>query len=259
MEIRDLSEEYHQQYFCCLEPWSEEMKEAGDHKRRWFDEMSGKGLRVKIAIEDGDACGMIQYLPVEYSRALGVNLYFIDCIWVHGHRKGIGNRQKRGIGKALLRAAEEDAEILGAGGMVAWGLSIPVWMKASWYRKRGYQEADRNGMMVLVWKPFRHDVSPPSWLRQRKEPGTTEGKVKVMSFINGWCQMQSIISERARRASEEFGDKVEFVEIDTSDPSVLGEWGISDGLYIDGSLIRTGPPPSYRKIRKKIARRVRRL
>ena len=41
----------------------------------------------------------------------------------------------------------------------------------------------RHGMMALMWKPFRHDVLPPSWLRQRKEPGTTQGKVKVMSFI----------------------------------------------------------------------------
>lgn len=51
----------------------------------------------------------------------------IDCIWVHGYRKGIGNYQKRGIGKELLRAAVEDALSLGAKGMSAWGLSIPVW------------------------------------------------------------------------------------------------------------------------------------
>jgi GNAT superfamily N-acetyltransferase len=221
--------------------------------------MTGKGLRVKIAVEDGVACGMIQYIPIEYSRALGVDLYFIDCIWVHGYRKGIGNYQKRGIGKELLRAAEEDAFSLGARGMAAWGLSIPVWMKASWFRKQGYSRTDRDGISALLWKPFHEDATPPKWIRPRKKPDVIEGKVTVTSFINGWCQVQSIVNERARRASEEFGDRVEFREINTSDPSVLGEWGISDALFIDDRSVRTGPPPSYGKIRKLIGRKVRKL
>lgn len=259
MEIIDLTERHHEQYFCCLETWSDEMREAGDHKRKWFDEMIEKGLRVKLAVEDGTPCGMIQYIPIEYSRALGVDLYFIDCIWVHGYRKGIGNYQKRGIGKALLRAAEDDASSMNMKGMAAWGLSIPVWMRASWFRKQGYSKVDSNGITVLLWKPYKEDAVPPQWIRQRKEPESVEGKVTVTSFINGWCQLQSIVSERARRASEEFGDLVEFREIVTSDPSVLGEWGISDGLYIDGGLVRTGPPPSYKKIRSRILKRVKRL
>jgi GNAT superfamily N-acetyltransferase len=259
MEIIDLTDKYHEQYFCCLETWSDEMKEAGDHKRIWFDEMIEKGLRVKLAVEDDTACGMIQYIPIEYSRALGVDLCFIDCIWVHGYRKGIGNYQKRGIGKALLRAAEDDAASMNMMGMAAWGLSMPFWMKASWFRKQGYIKVDSDGMMVLLWKPFKKDASPPQWIRQRKEPESVEGKVTVTSFINGWCQIQSIVNERARRASEEFGELVEFREIVTSDPSVLGEWGISDGLYIDGKQVRTGPPPSYDKIRRKIAKRVKKL
>ena len=33
MQIIDLADEYAQLYFVCLEDWSEEMKEAGDHKQ----------------------------------------------------------------------------------------------------------------------------------------------------------------------------------------------------------------------------------
>jgi hypothetical protein len=33
------------------------------------------------------------------------------------------------------------------------------------------------------------------------------------------------------------------------------EWGITDGLFIDGREMRVGPPPDYEKIRKKIARK----
>jgi hypothetical protein len=32
MKIIDLREQYHQTYFHCLEDWSDEMKEAGNHK-----------------------------------------------------------------------------------------------------------------------------------------------------------------------------------------------------------------------------------
>ncbi len=98
MEIVDLHDRFQPAYFYCLEEWSEEMKESGDLKRRWFEEMKGKGLRVKLAIEDDMALGMIQYLPVEHSIISGKNLYFINCIWVHGHKSGVGNQQKRGIG-----------------------------------------------------------------------------------------------------------------------------------------------------------------
>lgn len=81
----------------------------------------------------------------------------------------------------------------------------------------------------------------------------------VTSFINGWCPAQNLVFERAKRAASEFGDKVEFQAIDTFDRDTFLEWGIADGLFIDGRQIRTGPPPSHKKIRRKIAARVKRM
>ena len=34
MKIIDLTPDQEPLYFCCLEDWSEEMKEAGDHKEK---------------------------------------------------------------------------------------------------------------------------------------------------------------------------------------------------------------------------------
>lgn len=257
MDILDLTEENHKTYFHCLEDWSDEIREAGNHKEVWFNRMKDQGLRVKIAVQDEKVCGMIQYVPVENSFAEGKDLYFIHCIWVHGHKQGVGNRQKRGMGKALLEAAEKDVESLGRKGLVAWGLSLPFWMKASWYKKQGYRKIDKNGMFVLLWKPFADDASPPRWIRGKKKPQPLPDKVTVTSFLNGWCTAQNMVHERARRASLEFGDKVEFQEIRTSDRDVFMEWGMPDALFIDGKEVRTGPPPSYEKIRKKIAVRVK--
>lgn len=259
MEIINFSEEYKDQFFCCLEDWSEEMKDAGNHKEIWCDRMKEKGFRAKLAIEDDNACGMIQYVPVEHSFIHGKDLYFILCIWVHGYKKGIGNYQKRGVGKALLHAAENDVKSMGAKGIAAWGIKWPFWMKASWFKKQGYTKVDKKGMAILLWKPFMDDAISPKWIREKKKPGKMSGRVTVTSFINGWCPAQNIVYERAKRAASEFGEIVEFQDYHTFGRDVFLEWGIADALFIDGKKIRTGPPPSYEKIRKKIAKRVKKL
>jgi len=260
MKIIDLSEEHRKEYFCCLEDWSGEMDEAGDHKKNWYEAMKDRGLGVKLAEDDdGRVGGMIQYSPVGQSFVEGKDLYFIHCIWVHGYKKGRGNFQKRGMGKALLKEAEADVRSKGAKGIAAWGISLPFWMKASWFKKQGYKKVDRDGMAVLLWKPFTEDAAPPIWIKRRKKPELTPGKVTVTAFINGWCPGQNIAFERAKRAASEFGDKVHFREINTFDRDVFLEWGIVDGLFIDDKSVRTGPPPSYKKIKKKIAKRVKKL
>jgi len=244
----------------CLEDWSDEMKEAGDHKELWYNKMKDKGLGVKIAVTEEDkVVGMIQYVPLEYSTAEGDNLYFINCIWVHGYKEGVGNFQKKGIGKRLIKAAEEDVRSKGAKGLVAWGLSIPVFMRASWFKKQGYVKVDKLNVSVLLWKPFSNDATPPKMIRQKKKPKKMPGKVSVTSFINGWCPAQNLVFERAKRAASEFGDKVVFTEIDTFNRETSLEWGIFDALFIDGKNIRTGPPLSYESIKKKIAKRVKKL
>lgn len=262
MKVIDLTDDYKQLYFVCLEDWSEEMKEAGNHKEAWYNKIRDKGLAVKLAVDDnGVVGGMIQYIPIEHSFAEGKDLYFINCIWVHGHKKGRGNLQKKGMGKAMLQAAETDVKTKGAKGVVAWGIPLPFWMKASWFRKRGYTKVDKQGILgqVLLWKPFTDDAIPPKWIKQKKKPETSPDRVTVTAFLNGWCPAQNMVFERAKRAASELGDKVVFREIDTFDRAVFLEWGIADALFIDDKQVRTGPPPSYEKIKKLIAKRVNKL
>ena len=260
MKIIDLDDANKPLYFLCLEDWSSDIRESGNRKSSWYDRMKDSGLRVKLAADDdGNIGGMIQYLPIEHSHVRGKGLFFIYCIWVHGHREGRGDFQGKGLGGSLLEAAEEDARSSGARGMAAWGISLPFWMKASWFRKHGYRKADRDGMAVLLWKPFTQEAAPPEWIKRKKKPSRVPGKVTVTSFVNGWCPAQNLAYERARRASEEFGEKVEFREVDTLDRNNLEEWGICDALYVDDAQVRTGPPPSYESIRKKIEKKVRKL
>ncbi|MCJ7813005.1 GNAT family N-acetyltransferase [bacterium] len=260
MQIIDLTEKHKKLYFQCLEDWSKEMKQAGSHKACWYEKMKDKGLGIKLALDErGEVGGMIQYMPVDYAPIEGKDLYFVNCIWVHGYKKGRGNFQKKGMGKALLKAVEEDVKNKGARGLAAWGIALPFWMKASWFKKQGYRKVDSQGMQVLLWKPFTEYTFPPKWIRQKKKPQKQRDKVVVTAFLNGWCPAQAITLERAKKAAAEFGDRVEFREIDTSNREVFLEWGISDDLFINDKKITTGPPPSYKKIKKRIAKKVKKL
>ena len=72
------------------------MKEAGNHKEIWYNQVKDKGLGAKLAIDDrGEVGGMIQYMPIEQTHVHGKDLHFVYCIWVHGYKKGRGNFQKK--------------------------------------------------------------------------------------------------------------------------------------------------------------------
>jgi GNAT superfamily N-acetyltransferase len=260
MNVIDLPQDQEELYCKCLEEWSDEMKESGDLKKAWYQRMKDRGLRVKVAVDEkGVIGGMIHYGPIENVPVEGIGLYYVYCVWVHGHKQGRGNFQKKGMGKALLRAAEEDARQRGAGGLVVWGVSIPVFMRAAWFRRQGYQEADRNGMMRLLWKRFREESAAPAWIKTDRKPDLVKGKVVVTSVINGWCPAGNLAHERAKRAAAELGPNVIFQEIDAFERNVGMEWGASDALFVDRKQVRTGPPPSYEKVRKLIAKRASRL
>lgn len=164
------------------------------------------------------------------------------------------------MGAALLEAAEADARARGVKGMAAWGLALPVWMRASWFRRHGYRRADRRGLASLVWKPFAADAEPPAWPAVTgKRPDPIPGKVLVTGCMSGWCPAQNLAFERMRRAAAPFGDRVEVRLVDTTDRATQLAWGESDALFVDGARVRTGPPPSEAKLASLIRRRVRKL
>lgn len=260
MQVVDLSPEHERVYFVCLEDWSDEVKEAGDHKEQWYREMTLKGLRVKLALDDnGQPGGMIEYLPIEQSHAEGSDLNLITCIWVHGHKKGRGDYRKHGMGTALLEAAEEDTWAKGRKGLAAFGLFLPFWIPSGWFKKHGYKKVDSRDGIQLLWKPFSEDAQPPSWIRRKYAPEAVPGKVVVTSLLSRQCIAGNIVHERARRAAAELGDRVEFRTIRIDGRDAVRQYGAWGALYVDGKKVRTGPPPSYEKIHRVIEGRVKKL
>ena len=263
MEIKDLANDYEQLYALCLENWPEEViKEAGNHRKQWYQRMKDKGVRARIAVNDeGKTEGIIQYIPIDYAPANGEDLYYINCMLMTGGEDGQSAFRDEGTGTALLEAAENDVRELGFKGIAAQGLPMPFWMRAYWARKHGYVRTGGIGLPGegLIWKPLADDAVPPEPLKPRKRPERAPGKVTVTALISGWNMSQNLTFERARRAAEKFGRDVEFQTINTFERATLLEWGIPDGLFIDSMKVRIEPPPAYEKLRKILTIKVSRL
>lgn len=261
MKIIDLEKVHERPYLVCLEEWNKEMMENKHIKEAWLRSMQEKSLRAKISLtEKGEIAGMIEYVPIEHSYAEGADLYFINCIWVHGYKdKGIGNQQGKGIGKALLQATEEDVRSMGKKGLAAWGISENFWMTAAWYQKHGYEKVDQYKWSILVWKPFTDEAKPPRWIKGEYTQERIPSKVRVTAFYSGQCPAENCTYSRARLVAGEFADTVIFDAIDMSNDENRRKYGLQGGLYVDGENITKGPPPSCEEIRDKISKALSRL
>lgn len=259
MKIVDLTDEHEDVFLCCLKPEDQVFAEGVAIKRSWLDRFRDKGVKVKLAIDDdGVVAGMIQYSPAELAPFVVADdgVWVIHCIWVHVYRSGIGDRGGKGMGRALLRAAEGDMRARGARGAAAWGLKVPQWMNAPWFEGHGYRRVDEQGWMGLTFKAFDPDVDDPRFLTEAGRPEPIPGKVRVSSFLIGWCTSGNLNHEWARRASEDLGEDVVFEHFDTSDPDVAARWGISTGIYVNGEEFPVDGTETYEKVREFIRQHV---
>lgn len=262
MTIRDLQKDDEMEFCHCLESWSEEMAESGNHKEHWLARMKREGLGVKLAVtDDGKYAGMIQYYPARFSPAIAPSedAWFIHCIWVHGYNKGQGNFQKKGIGKALLQAAEDDIRNRGGKIVLAWGLRLPFWMKSKWFRKNGYSPSDATGMQELVQKNLTESEISAVWRKPKKAPPAIDekGLLQVTTFMSGACTVTAIAYERLRKVIN--GLPVNSRLIDSSLPRNLDEWGLSDVMFIGSKKVFIGPPPSTQKLHRILVRELKKI
>jgi GNAT superfamily N-acetyltransferase len=240
-------------FFRCLHDERPDDPDVTAIRRRWFDTHVELGLRAKVLITDADeVAGLCQYIPIEHSHYLGRDLMAILCMWVHGYEHHLGNRQGQGYGRMMLEEIEGDSRDCGCKGVVVWGKDFPYWNPISFYLHMGYEKVDQTGNDVFAWKPFTKDAEPPRFLRRRKTGPRHADRVTIVSLFTGWCGGCGFNLE-ARKAAEELGEAVDFIEVDTSDRENMLEWGISSDILIDGESYRPdGPPFTSEDIREHV-------
>jgi hypothetical protein len=166
----------------------------------------------------------------------------ILCIWVHGYENLVGNQQGKGYGRFILRQIEEDSRAAGMSGVAAWGMDFPYWNPVSFYEHMGYIRADENPPVVLVWKAFVPEAEAPSLLKQKRKLPEGNDKVSLMVFRNDWCNGCGY-ALKCREAVEELRDLVDYTEIDTSDKEIRNNYGIDNGIFLEGEPYRPYEPP----------------
>jgi len=219
---------------------SERIDACAETRRQLFSTMKSEGAVFKVAILDHHHVGTAYGIPIESSPwgPLGDSLMVIPCLYVQPEWTS------RGVGKALIAAIEEEAKQgnCHAITMTAYReLPGAEWfMPASYFELLGYAPVESRGREVLLWKPIRTEAIAPHFLQPHYVFEPIEGVVVVDLFWNMFCLTSVMEARNVRDVCLEFGDQVVLREFQAEDRSVLIQYQISRGIFINGKEIGWG-------------------
>ena len=254
-DMRDKDDEYFVETCTHVNDISEHMlREEIDTfaKRRiaWLRNMHEKGSRVKIASIDNDQAGFLHIMPIEICPwgPIGQDLMVIPCLTVIGKAKG------RGIGRALIHSAEEEAKHQGRKGIITIGYYHNHWfMQALFFEKCGFSMIKRKGTIGILGKFFEESVESPRLLKPNFRFKPITGKVVVDLFWNTFCQTSDIEAQRVREVAAEFGELVVVREYCADERLILSRYQIPRGIFINGKEIWWGHEAPKEGIRESIS------
>jgi GNAT superfamily N-acetyltransferase len=216
---------------------TEEWDASCRRRTPWLREMIERGMRVKVALFDGQHAGFLYLLPIELAPAGpgGADLSVIQCLTVVDQLKG------HGAGHALVAAAEEEARQQERKGIVVTAFYHDFWfMPAPFFEECGFTVAQREGKTAILWKTFDETAQPPRFVERRYQFVPVEGKVVIDLFWSRSCLTTDTEAQRVREVAAEFGDTVLLREYCADDPDVRARYGIYRAIFIDGQEVGWG-------------------
>ena len=213
----------------------------------WLREQQRYGLRVKVALIDGEHIGFLYVMPIEIAPwgPEGRDLMAIQCLSSKATRNGVG--------RTLIEAAEEEAREQKRNGIVVIAYYHDFWfMPASFFEKCGFSrvgeiskvtaagEKEYKRNRALLWKVSDDSAEPPRFAELNYTFRPIPGKVVVDLFTSRSCLTADTEAQRVREVAEEFGSSVVMREYCADDPRIRDEYGISRGVFIDGKEIGWG-------------------
>jgi GNAT superfamily N-acetyltransferase len=234
---------------------SEEIDTCGQARLAWLEDKRAVGLRVVVAIVDGNHAGFIYIMAIEVSPwgPIGKNLMAITCLFVKEDLKG------RGAGRALLAAAEAEARLQGKKALVVTAYYHDFWfMPAEYFEEFGFTVAVARGDdgstiskgrlqdsevlkgEAILWKVLDPSARAPEFLRRNYEFRGVPDKVVVDLFYNTFCQTSNIEARRVREVASEFGDRVILNEHPAEDRPALMVHQTPRGIFVNGREIFWG-------------------
>jgi len=244
IEIHDM--EPADEYFvgtCTHTNESKEIDLSARTRLAWLKARHDKGSRVKIATVDGKVAGFLHVIPIEFCPwgPLGRDLLVIPCL--------VSVNKGRGVGRALLAGAEQEARQQGRKAIVTIGYRHGFWyMPAGFFEANGFSECagaaharfDVEHKAALLWRVLDENAERPALLRPNYKFEAIRGIVVVDLFWNDFCQTSNIEAQRVREVAAEFGDSVVLNQYSADDRPALLRHQIARGIFINGREIGWG-------------------
>ncbi len=215
----------------------------------WLRSMEKLGLRVKIALVDNIHAGFIHIMPIEISPwpVQGKDLMVFPCLVSHSRFS------QRGIGKLLIKAAEEETRKQNLKGLATIAFFWDFWyMPAKYFVGLGFQIADKRGEEAILWKKLDQTAKPPQFRKEKYIFKPIKGKVIIDLFWNTFCQTSDVEAQRVREVVAEFGNKIVLNEFSADDPEILLRFGISRKIFINGKMVKLNGEIEKDKLRHEI-------
>jgi GNAT superfamily N-acetyltransferase len=237
MRVLDLTDEYIGFVSACThtDDPDEERDSIISVRETWIKEALGKGLRIKVAVDDsGKPVGFAHCLPIELGTwgMSGRDLITVPCL-TRQYKQVYNREQGSGIGRALMEEVENEAK-KDKKGVAVLAYDSDFWfMPHSFFRKLGYAEITRQGdavIMLKAWAP----ITPPIMHKLNFQPELVSGKVVVDAFWTPVCLTSIVEIKRVREVCAEYGDKVVLNEYDCGNKDILNKYQISRGLFFNG-------------------------
>lgn len=255
MEIVDWDERSLDFVSLCTHIDAEEpdLLRAAEIRKKWLQDRTKKGLRLKVAIDKGKPVGFIHCLPIELDTwgMSGKDLMTVPCLTLN-YKLVYEQKTGTGCGRALVQAAEEKAKKVGKKGIAILCYDHDFWfMPASFFKRLGYQEIQRDKDTVIVWKNFS-DAQPPKLHRSKFIPQKLSDRIAVDVIWNPMCMTSIVEINNVREVCKEYGDKVVLREFNAGDVDFLKKYEICRGLFFNGISKCWGYEAPKEEVRKVI-------
>jgi GNAT superfamily N-acetyltransferase len=236
MQVVDLTDEHMHFVATCthVDNANEEFEKVAPVRAAWLSDNLAKGLRVKVAVDNGKPVGFAHCLPIELGTwgMSGTDIMTIPCLtlkynYVYGQKRGSG------YGRALIEAVESEAKKTKKG-VAVLAYDNDFWfMPASFFVRLGYRQVSKQGDAVIMLKAFE-PVEIPVMHRLNYQPSLVPGKVVVDAFWNPICQTSLVEIMRVRDVCAEYGDRLVLNEYNCGDRDVLERYQTERALFING-------------------------
>lgn len=256
MQVVDLTDEHMRFMTVCthIDDPDEERDGVVWVRESWLRDTLTKGLKVKVAIDNGMPVGFAHCLPIELSTwgMSGKDLMTIPCLTLkydYVYRREQGS----GYGRVLIEAVEAEAK-KEKKGVAVLAYDHDFWfMPSSFFKKLGYHEVARQGSAVIMLKAFE-DVEPPVMHKLSYQPQSVPGKVVVDAFWNPICMTSIVEIHRVREVCAEYRDRVILKEFNCGKKDILEKYQTSRSIFINGESKDWGYAAPRDELRKEIDR-----